>query len=352
MSHRRTRVLASPRSVASAFPTLAGRGDAAYPVPARPLEHRSSASLAKLTLPASLPDQALQADLLSLQHRAGNRAVSELVKESLTIQRAEPPVVQRQVPLAAGRRAKYEKALKYVVPRLGHIRFGRAEERRQGQPGFDRRYWEVRPIPGTRREKMLVLKQNRKPSDAIGAIVDEPEKWSVDCAQWVQVAELYALLVAMGASKFDRLRTHADFALRVQHSTGVQGAVLWGRERPGQPFIKTTADGRQVQSELSVDAVVDAAPVGARVAWTLDLIPSSSPWHQENAVIVGLDRFAAHGFGSKHQFSRAELERALVANTQEYLRSSSRSYLSMPGLDDIKRSVFISRIEIYKLWPK
>ncbi|HSR26330.1 MAG TPA: hypothetical protein VLW53_22430, partial [Candidatus Eisenbacteria bacterium] len=111
MSHMRTRVLDGPRSVASVVPALANRGGAAHRRPARRLEHRSSASVANLTFRsdpshrpdhvltsgaalrsdlANLPDQAILADLSSLQHRAGNRAVSELVEERLAVQRARP----------------------------------------------------------------------------------------------------------------------------------------------------------------------------------------------------------------------------------------------------------------------
>jgi hypothetical protein len=287
--------------------------------------------------------------LLTLQQLAGNAAVQRLTATG-------GPTAQRDAaaggaswppPMTGKKRALYEQKLKWVVPKLAHLQF-----KGTGPPRYDPDYWYLVQDSQTKAVS-LVLKPDADPAPAIKELIAKPQKWAVDCAMWVQIAELYALGSAMGFERFNKLATPSSlgvlqFALRPQGSTGVRRQFQWTRQSSTGPVERRDERGRSQPGRKSMDAIVAEAPVGSRVAWTAKLIAGSEFSH-ENAVKLGPDTYGAHGFGSKTQFTRQELEGKLIDLTRREV-TKPREYLTETISEDaIRSSVFLSEVEEYQV---
>lgn len=239
----------------------------------------------------------------------------------------------------------YQARLKQAVELLQRAGFGRLEGIPiQFEPGappewegetYNKEFWKAEDHPKFLRK--LVLKPGKQPADAIDDMFANLGKWKVDCGQFVQVAHLYALRHALGTKGFnDMNKKDVAFELKPQGSTAVQRLKFYERFGPEAQMI------RHPEKELetkSADELLKAAPTGSRIMWTNLKAPIGSAFRNENALKLGDDQFAAHGFmGSlkKNLFTRKELEQALAKTTNP-----------TPDDDYIKANVFISEIEQY-----
>jgi hypothetical protein len=286
--------------------------------------------------------------LLALQQLAGNAAVQQLMQRvrNPTVQREGLPGVSYPPPLTGKHRALYERKLKDVIPMLSHLQF-----RGTGPPKFDPDFWYLDKDLETGKTA-LVLKRNAEPAPAIKALIEKPGKWAVDCAMWVQIAELYALGSAVGFERFNKLATpwrrQLEFVLRFHGSTGVRRQFQWTRNSASGPVERKDERGRSQPEKRKMEDIVDKAPVGSRVAWTAKLIPHSERSH-ENAIKTGRDQYAAHGFEPKTLFTRKEMEDELFKLTKKEV-SRPRQYLTeVPSDSDIKNSVFLSEVEEFQV---
>ncbi len=236
------------------------------------------------------------------------------------------------------RRRIYVRRLKEAVSKLRNVMFGRAEENR-----FDHEYWEVRPDPYSRFQQMLVLRRGKHPADAIEKIFERLNRWSLCCAQFVQVAQLYALRHAYGRKTFRRIMPvwmaryrRKIFALRMQWSSGLTAKVIRTRERPDAAFNRIRGrQSRGVREQKTAATLLKEAPVGARVAWT-NLQAQGTARHQ-NAVKLGQNTFGTHFPGGRKRFTREQIESRMARSTN--INADDRY---------IRNNVFISRIEIYR----
>ena len=261
------------------------------------------------------------------------------------MQREGLPGVSYPPPLTGKRRALYEKKLKDVIPMLAHLQF-----RGTGRPKYDDTFWYVDKDLETGKTA-LVLKRNAEPAPAIKALIEKPGKWAVDCAMWVQVAELYALGSTMGFEKFNKLATpwrdQLQFVLRFHGSTGVRRQLQWTRNSSSGPITRRDERGRTAPEKRSMDDIVDKAPVGSRVAWTAKLVQGE--WAHENAIKTGRDEYAAHGFEPKTLFTRAEMEAELINLTRREVSRPSEYMTEKPSEAAIRNSVFLSEVEEYQV---
>jgi hypothetical protein len=286
--------------------------------------------------------------VVSLQRSAGNVAVSQLlVGGGSVLQRQAPtpplapPVKPAEAPpFAHGTdRPEYEAKLTEAVEKLAKIEFGRGEQ--ATSEDFDHQFWEKEPDPDPDVAWHLRLKEKLSPADALDAIVDKPQKWSFDCAQYVQVSELYALRHTLGKAQFDQYMRSTgkdgQVVLRVHWSTGLKRKTLYKRKGPSEPFIEenTTVGPPYPWTE---DELLKMVPVGSRVCFTNDKLPVNDAYHNENTVLLGPDRFGAHaGTGGKKIWSRAALEAELAAQ------------LRTKGSPAAAERYYISEIEVYAL---
>jgi hypothetical protein len=232
-------------------------------------------------------------------------------------------------PIPADPHAEYEKRLKEAIDKLSGARFGLCYDR---PTNYDTDYWTVESDPefGSK----LSLKAGKRPSDAIDAMFADLGKWSVDCAQFVQIAEWYALRHAYGADEFNK-RAGLSFDLRVHRSTGIKYKDLYERTNRSAKMTRRS-DG--AEEPRTVEQILTDAPIGSRVTWTNPKAPSGSPFYNENTIKLGTDQFAAHGFGgSKNIFTRAEVE-LLLARAEN--PSADAAYVAA--------NIFISQIGYFE----
>jgi hypothetical protein len=240
----------------------------------------------------------------------------------------------------------YEDRLAEAVQMLQKAGFGRAEGTpiSMGPDGadswmnetFNTEYWQLEPHPKFLGK--LVLKKGKKPADAIDDLFAHLSSWRVDCGQFVQVANLYALRHALGTDGFNRMPSSSvSFELKPQASSSVQRARYYDRQSPIDPMLRYP--DKQIESK-TIEQLVDETPVGGRVMWTNLQASPTSAFRNENAIKLGTDRYAAHGFMSslgKNVFSRKELELELAKLTT-----------STPDDAYIATNVFIAEIEHYR----
>jgi hypothetical protein len=220
------------------------------------------------------------------------------------------------------------------------VHFGRATaERRSGRLNYDLANWEVieEVDPAGTADTALRLKSGVLPSVAIDELFAKLDDWAFDCAEFVQVAHLYARRHTLG-ELFDDPRLFEEsggtltVVLRPQGSTGMLQGVMFKRETRDEPMTRIPGN---VEEERDVDTLLAAAPVGSRVVWRNQLAPPDTYRFNENALKLGPDEFAAHGLDAKKKiYTRAELELGL-AQAEE------------PDADDayVQENVFIVGIE-------
>jgi hypothetical protein len=251
---------------------------------------------------------------------------------------AAPPETKAEGEGGKSLEAVYAEKLAEAFARLKGVNFGGSVN----ESLYDKRYWDRvdEEIDGVD-VAVLELKDDKKLSDAVKALFAKLSKWSVDCAEFGQVARWYALLHTYGADYLDAFRTQSStgpvIQLRPHASTGIQGLVQFRRDRPGDP-MRSSVDDEPVKE--TVDELLEAAPVGSAVAWTNLNAKPGDPFRNENTTKLGPDLYAAHGFGSQNTFTRAQIEKGLWRMTN-------------PDGDakQMKKFVFISRIEHFHTRP-
>ena len=287
-------------------------------------------------------DQSAVAAIVSLwggsKKRVGNIARSAMprLKSGLKLSRCpkksepepKPEPKPAPTPTPADPHAEYEKRLKEAVDKLQGARFGLCH---QGTDKYDTNYWTVESDDEFGRK--LKLKSGKQPSDAIDAMFADLSKWSVDCAQFVQVAEWYALRHAYGAEEFNK-KVGGTLELRVHRSTGIAYKEMWDRPNSSAKMTRRSDGGEESKS---VEQLLKDAPIGSRITWTNKKAPTSSAFHNENTIKLGPDAFAGHGFGgSKNIFTRAEVELKLA---QAEDSSADAAYIAA--------NIFISQIAYF-----
>lgn len=287
-------------------------------------------------------DQSAVAAVLSMwggpRMRVGNvaRILMPRLRSGLRLSRCGDKKESKKTPVPAPEivpadpHAEYEKRLREAADKLRDANFGLCYS---STTTYDTNYWTVEPDPQFPANKMLSLKSGKLPSDAIDAMFADLKNWSVDCAQFVQVAEWYALRHAYGAAEFNK-RAGSSFKLRIHLSSGIPYKEVYLRENASQKMRRLT-DGKE--EPRGPEDILKDAPVGSRIMWTNKKAPTSSAFHNENTIKLGPDSFAAHGFGkATNIFTRAEIELNLA-----------RAENSAADAAYIAANVFLAEIDYY-----
>jgi Domain of unknown function (DUF4157)/Protein-glutamine gamma-glutamyltransferase len=319
-------------------------GGSAGPVGEAALEHDADASAAGAMAALWAPGHPAAARLQRRPRLRDGLALRRCTPDKAKSKDAAPPGKdagpvddpEPKEPRPANPKAVYDQKLQEAMPKI-KARFGRAEK---GM--FDKDYWEKIDVQGG--ESELQLLPGRWPSDAISAMVDKPDKWTLDCAQAVQLAHLYALRHALGATDFNKRVGRVGFRFRPHDSTGVEGATEWWRPGLGTHWKRFPVDPAERKLKPQGDdetrndeQLLDAAPVGSRVMFTNQMADSSSSFHHENTYKLGRDSYAAHGFKDRKVFDRASLELALA---QAFRKDADDAF--------VKGNIYVQAIETYK----
>jgi uncharacterized protein DUF4157 len=248
------------------------------------------------------------------------------------------------------------------------------------EEAFDKNYW-TKETPGGRDKCALLAKAGDRPSQAITELFEYvvnghtkgPGSWRFDCAEWVQIHHLYAMLKLMGPYRFDlQFGSSKDqpreFWLKQHRSTGLSSTMLYARKETA-PFRlepeelaptrlrqkATSSDDYEIDPNgkpLFAEEVLKRAPVGSRVMWTnlylqkepVPLGAKPNSMTNENTIKLGDDSYGAHGFArvfpprAPKVFTRAELE----ANLAEEGKDGG-----MSTKDAIEKYIVIREIEYY-----
>jgi hypothetical protein len=241
-------------------------------------------------------------------------------------------------------RERFEQALPGAVKTFEHVFFGRAVKPRVDKKTgrvlnlhYDDTFWEETPDPEF--DTTLKLKSGTKPSVALEAMAAQPKKWSFDCAEWVQVAENFAWLKALGADEFDkRMASLQEFRLRPQWSGVSQPEVKFQRVGPTAKFSRVTGPVGFEDDERTAEELLRDAPIGSRVTWS-STVGDLKDWQHENTVKVGDDQYAAHGFPGQKTFTAAQLELHYGEKIEKIKKIDSQAAYD---------SVFLEVVEFYK----
>ena len=277
---------------------------------------------------------------MAAQQGAGNAAVSRALAARRVLARSQDPETEADPEF----RELYEAKLREGIGLLEGVAFGRAEGSHvmaDNGDRYDARNWAVRASTGKGADDaMLVLRQGVLPSKAIDDLFADLGAWSLDCAQYVQVAEFYALRHARGAEAFDAANAGMRFEFRPLRSTGLTDSRLYTRTSPAEKMV---LQGDRPEAAFA-DDVVAAAPIGSRVGWRNLAAPASSAFYNENTVKLGPDQFAAHGFGAQTIFTRQQLMLALAGV------ALGREADPVKDFDYIAENVFIVEVEVFRIY--
>jgi hypothetical protein len=225
------------------------------------------------------------------------------------------------------------------------VRFGHAL--RENREHWDRLWWDKGTYipPGESEEEVvLLLKENRSPADAVLRIFDTLNEWSFDCAQFVQVVLLYAVVKRLGKESFDNRvashkPTHGRLVLRVHGSTGLAYTGGWEHSKADvQSMNRERAAAVMNEQEKKFKAAAD----GSQIVFTnLDPRSKDKAYEHENTIKMGADQFIAHGIMSGNAFVTREQIYDVLA--KDALRGT------MQAADDAykKRNLYISTIVLY-----
>jgi hypothetical protein len=204
----------------------------------------------------------------------------------------------------------------------------------------------------------LSLKDGNKPSDGVLSIVNYPQEWSFDCAEFVQVIIWYAALQVYGKDNFDNyinsiLNASAIscidrfFTLTQQNATGIIQDKIYTKYTPTEKFMDETSmnliEGLIEESEAEL---LQQCPIGTRIALKNMRAPEFSAYQYENAIKIGDNLYGAHGL-SQSKLLLDNLKTVLAELT--YMEESEEFKSKISLKEYTKQNVFVSQIEIYKI---
>ncbi len=197
---------------------------------------------------------------------------------------AEANLEEEVLEWQTGSRATYDNKLDEALRLLRPADFGAPVVAGR----YNRANWELKPdpVPGFSQRRMLVLRRDKRPSQAIEDIVRNSHNWTMDCAFYVQVIHLYALS-QVNPTLFDSLWgrpnsrnewENKEFRLRYHWSSGAGAKYYFRRFDPAHPDQITSKSlpwrfnyrGRWhvASSRWSTATILAAMPRGSRVMWT------------------------------------------------------------------------------------
>ncbi|NOQ24968.1 MAG: hypothetical protein GQ564_06350 [Bacteroidales bacterium] len=253
-----------------------------------------------------------------------------------------------------------EELINLAVTILGEAEFGRSDRGESGK--YDSEFWKVGNCVDLNNSEVanseiglrLTLIEDKNPSDAVHAIYSNPSDWSIDCAEFIQITLWYLMIEKYDDSSFDNyIKTIIDpnsdicsnkaFTLKLHGSTGIITQIKYARYySPDDKFwdenIDVTENPMYQGVPETADEILNNAPMGTRIAVKNLAAESFSAWEFENAIKIGHDLYAAHGFGSTNKFTLEQIKEKLARITYEN---------DIPFNEYLLKNVFVAEIEIY-----
>ena len=177
--------------------------------------------------------------------------------------------------------------------------------------------------------KTYSMRDGVSPSEALMDFVENPQNYTIDCAQFVQLQRLYAMHNSMGDEEFDAYieKQRGNFEINQHKSTGVNSYKTYSRGRDGNMLPK---GGRMLRS-LRENAFYNKLPIGSRL-WIGSKGYEPSEYNGENIIKVGTNRYNAQGIGEN--MTLRQIKRALKK--------------AQTPVEGKKQSISVEEVEIYK----
>jgi hypothetical protein len=334
--------------------------------------------------PEPAPEPAL---LLQLQRTAGNHAVTALLQRAPgsrertrrrgrerdakvhNLTEPEEGSSERDIELAGEYDEDYEAALREFAEATDEMDFSGTGT----QPRFDEECWTCVVIGtlhgGQKRrysdipalvkqweafmdatedvELEYTLKPGVRPSFAIREIQAHPDRWALDCIDYVVAAKLYAECVAGSDLTFDLKYTNVGTRLKprrlkmAQHKTAkLTASDFWRRKGQGLEFKSKTSGqmtGFAPANARREDEFLASVPIGARVMWTTTHPDAADDMVNENTIKIGDDLYAAHPLGN---LSGAKVRDEMVAEDDDELTPEQR-------LAQVVEHIYLAEVEWY-----
>ena len=223
------------------------------------------------------------------------------------------------------------KVAEATVKLKGKLAFGAA-----AKGTFDKRYWKQIPDESYG----LAIETTVRPSVALTHLMSAAKGiWSFDCAEYVQVCNLYATMEVYGEENVDQ---KMPLILRQHNSTPFKFAgVTFDRADKGAQFDAIFHKAKNAVGEnfITEAVLLRSIPAGSRVCFNNPAAPDT-PFRNENAVYLGGGKYAAHPMGS-----------GLTAENiiDELVRYNEESGLG--GADHGRSRIFVNQVEIYASIP-
>ncbi len=203
----------------------------------------------------------------------------------------------------------------------------------------DNPFWEVGPF-GT---NSIQTKDGVKPSDAIKHIIDNAEKYPLDCGQYVQVLKLNGYLNSMGEQEFNKYInsiSEGQFLLKPHGSTGINYVEVYQPSQiPHEKELRVWY-GSTPGSALAnfyPEEFLKTAKVGTEINFSIDFL-SETVFHNENAIKVGKNKYLAQIDGADKVYTLKGLKQRLVEEG-----------ISRGTLDPSERKKALDRVKIVQI---
>ncbi|MBN2340922.1 MAG: hypothetical protein JXX29_22900 [Deltaproteobacteria bacterium] len=200
---------------------------------------------------------------------------------------------------------EYQAALEEGAKKLEDVKFGKSTNLPKKDIPKD---WKTEK-DGSKNHK-LVYTGDKTSAEAVKDIFNNVDKWSLDCAEFVQVVTWYAQLTTMGDEKFNNMiqKNGGKLELRSQNSTSIETASAWTRRTPNgvdrkkATYIEKTEYGSfesKETREMNDTEMLKEAKVGDRVGY--EIPRNKGRALRQNAIYLGDGKFGAHFHGKKRK---------------------------------------------------
>jgi hypothetical protein len=293
--------------------------------------------------------------LLNLKEQAMDFGLDNLVQDCKNLivdaKKRDISVAPEEL-LGLSSNERYYELLVDGIAKLKKVNFGAATTTKK----YDTTYWEEKEDEVKGYGNKLVLREGKTASEAIYAMFDNISGWSIDCAEFVQVAHMYALR-HFDESEFNERLDDIQIDLRRHESMLLRGSTVYERQRSSESMMLKA--GEDLYKTTDAEEVIEKAPTGSRITWTNPKAPLESSFKNENTIKLENGLFAAHGFEkSKNIFSEEQIADLMAEDYLEGTLSGKLEDLPLvgtlfaylkPDKQKIKQGIFISQVEIFRM---
>lgn len=244
---------------------------------------------------------------------------------------------------------KYNRMLKIALRNLNPAGFStpwRSATYDRAAGKHDTKYWRVVSDPIKKGRHMLEIKSDIKAFEAVRSLLSREDRWTFECASFIQAVHLYALARSRGRRRFLRYFTTKKLNLRFFGSSGLITVKYYRKGERGKTWrVKTPTS--ITQERISEADLLRQTPFGARVMW--HNVKGEGAWENENTVKVGNNRYRGFPLFSAKPVKGWKIKMGLAAH-QVY---KSNKVILERTLEDIEKASgadIVNNSTLQKLW--